>query len=235
MDKLKQWIALTVLGVFAVLAAGWFLLVAPKNSEAADLDTQAAAQVSANSILVTQLAYLKSQSKDLPKQQARLAAIAAKIPDNPALPALLRALSTAAAAAGVELVSISPAAPAAFTGALAVGVTVPVAATPNTTAAASPAALQSIGLTINVVGGYFQVEQFLDGVEGLSRSLKVTGFTLAPGLNPVKAVVPAAAGGTTVESGKSLTAVITGQVYMTSPATTAAVTVPVAAGAVTAK
>ena len=228
MDKLKQWVALTVVGVFAVLAAGWFLLVSPKNSEAADLETQAGAQVSANSVLVTQLAFLKSQAKDLPKQQARLAAIAAKIPDNPALPALLRALSNAAASAGVELVTIAPAAPAAFIGPRSAPTA---AAAPAPKAAASPVVLQSIALTINVVGGYFQVEQFLDGVESLSRSLKVTGFTLTPGLSPVKPVAPAAAGGTTVESGKSLSAAITGQVYMTSPAPAAAVTTPVAAGA----
>ncbi len=37
MDKLKQWVALTVVGVLAIVAAGWFLLVAPKHSEADDL------------------------------------------------------------------------------------------------------------------------------------------------------------------------------------------------------
>src|SRR2546430_3482775 len=54
----------------------------------------------------------------------------------------------------------------------------------------------SLGLTPNVVGRYFQVEQFFDRVEHLSRALKVTAFSMAPGANPLKA--PAAAGtGTT--------------------------------------
>ena len=124
MDKLKQWIAFTVLGVFAVLAAGWFLLVSPKRADADALGQQAASQVTANSTLQTQLAVLKSQAKNLPQQQAQLAKVAAKIPDNPAEPALIRALDSAATAAGVELVSISPSLP---TAAAAPAVTVPVA------------------------------------------------------------------------------------------------------------
>ena len=59
----------------------------------ADLRTQADQQNSQNSTLNAQISMLKAQAKDLPKQQAKLAAVAAKIPDNPALPALIRALS----------------------------------------------------------------------------------------------------------------------------------------------
>lgn len=213
MDKLKQWVGFTVLGVLVVLAAGWFLLVSPKRSEAADLNAQAASKASANQQLAGQLAILKAQAKDLPQQQAKLAAVAAKIPDNPALPALVRALSKAADDAGVELVSMAPSLPAPV---VAAAPAAPAAAGAGTTAArpaapsAAAGALESIGLNLNVVGGYFQVEQFLDRLESMSRALKVTGFTLAPGSNPVK---PKAAQ-SSVDSGASLTATVTGQVYM---------------------
>jgi len=40
MDKLKQYVTFTVLGCLVVLAAGWFLLVSPKRSEAAELRAQ---------------------------------------------------------------------------------------------------------------------------------------------------------------------------------------------------
>jgi type II secretory pathway pseudopilin PulG len=46
MDKLKQWVVLTVVGCMAVLAAGWFLLISPKKAEAADLVAQTASQAS---------------------------------------------------------------------------------------------------------------------------------------------------------------------------------------------
>jgi Tfp pilus assembly protein PilO len=219
MDKLKQWVGFTVVGVLVVLAAGWFLLVSPKRSEAADLNAQAASKATANQQLAGQLAILKAQAKELPQQQAKLAAVAAKIPDNPALPALVRALSKAADDAGVELVSMAPSPPAAVAAAAAPATAAGAGVTAARPAVGSSAAgaLQSIGLNLNVVGGYFQVEQFLDRLESLGRAFKVTGFTLAPGSNPLK---PAAAQGA-VDSGSSLTAAVTGQVYMATGRSTA--------------
>lgn len=217
MDKLKQWIALTVVGVLAVLAGGWFLLVSPKHSDAAALRSQAAQQVSANSALQTQLAMLKAQAKNLPAQQAKLAAVAAKIPDNPALPTLVRALTKAADDTGVELVSLAPGQPTPVGGAATAR-----AVAPGGAVAASGGAgqLQSIGLVLNVVGGYFQVEQFLDSVENLSRAMKVTNFIAAPGGNPLKA----SPGSTATAS--TLSTTVTGTVYMATGRPTNAV-VPV--------
>ena len=55
MDKLTQWIALTVLACFGILAAGWFLLISPKKAEATDLQAQIVSQESTNAGLRTQL------------------------------------------------------------------------------------------------------------------------------------------------------------------------------------
>jgi type IV pilus assembly protein PilO len=213
-SKMKQWVALTAVGVLAVVAAGWFLLISPKRGEAAEVRAQVVSQESTNAGLQTQLAMLKAQQKTLPAQQARLAMVAAKIPDNPALPALIRALSAAADDAGVELLSMSPGAAATVTTAAAAA---PLAAgttpgTPVSSAASSgynPGVLSSIPLTLNVVGGYFQVEQFFDKLENLTRAAKVTGFTLAPGTNPLK---PSTAGA--ADTGKTLNANVTANVYM---------------------
>jgi Tfp pilus assembly protein PilO len=223
MDKHKQWVALTLVGVLALFAAGWFLLISPKRAESADLRIQTQSRVTANAQLMSQITMLKAQAKDLPRQQARLAAVAAKIPDNPALPALIRALTTAAAQAGVELVSLSPTPPTAVAATPAPGAA---AATPTAAGAAAPVGsaagtLQSIGLTMNAVGGYFQIEQFLDRAENLTRAFKVTTFNLVPGTSPVK---PA---GSTAGSdpGKVLSATITGTVYMASGRVASAATV----------
>ena len=220
MDKLKQWVALAVLGVLVVLAAGWFLLISPKRSEAADIALQASDKQSSNAVLRTKLALLKSQAKGLPAQQAKLAVVAAKIPDNPALPALIRALDAAAASTDVELVSLSPSPPTA----VAAPVAAPVAGAARAAAANT---LQQVALSLNVAGGYFQVEQFLNRLENLQRAFKVNGFSLAPGANPLK---PGTASANQV--GKTLNASITGQVFLVPAAVSIVPTIPVAPAAV---
>jgi Tfp pilus assembly protein PilO len=209
MDKMKQWVALTVVGVLAVVAAGWFLLVSPKRSEASAINEEAAVKLAANAQLKSQLRVLKALAKNQPEQEARLARVAAKIPDNPALPSVIRALTSAADDTSVELVSIAPTTPAPYAGAGA-GAAAATAASGTDAAVAVP--LQQIQLTINVVGGYFQVEQFLDRLEGLSRAMKVTAFTLQPGENPVKQTPEGAKPAS--ETGKSLTGTITSLVFM---------------------
>ena len=230
MDKLKQWVALCVLGCLAVLAGGWFLLVGPERTEAADLRVQTATAQSGNESLRTQLAVLKAQAKDLPQQQAKLAAVAAKLPDDPALPSLVRALDSASGEAGVDLVSIAPgpaapvvAAAAAVPAAPAPGAAPPPAGAPAaasagapaTSAAAPPAGdgvLQAVPLQINVVGGYFQVQQFVSDLERLSRALRITALSLAPGTSPA-----AGAGATaSTDDGRSLSATLTAEVFLIS-------------------
>jgi Tfp pilus assembly protein PilO len=232
MDKIKQYVVLALVGALAVLALGWFLLVSPTRSEAADLTAQAEAQVQANAAVETQLRVLKAQARDLPQQQAKLAAVAARIPDNPALPSLVRALVAAGQAAGVELVSVVPGTPAPVLAAVAPGAA-PVA--PGSARTGAPTAgagqLTAIPLTLTVAGGFFQVEQFVANLENLPRSLRVTNLTMTTGANPV---TPAAAGLTTppVDDGRSLIATVTGQVFMAASRTpAAAVVAPGGAGA----
>lgn len=253
MDKLKQWVALTVVGCLAIVAGGWFLLVSPKRQHATELRQAAAIQVDANNALETQLVQLKAQARDLPKEQAKLAAVAARIPDSRAMPALIRALNKAAKSSGVELVSVSPSSTTLVAAAspAAAPVAVPAAAPPARPAAAPPAGtsgaavaapaaaaasssaagqLASIGVTLNVVGGFFQIEQFVSALESLQRSMRLTNVSLAPGVSPVRPVTSTASG--PVDDGKSLTATLLGQVYTAvnrPPAT--AVVVPNAAAA----
>ncbi len=245
--KMKQWVSLTAVGVIAVMAAGWFLLVSPKRGEAATVRAQVASQESANAALQTQLGMLRAQAKTLPAQQAKLALVAAKIPDNPALPALIRALSAAADDAGVELVSIvkGQAAPveevsksgtAKLTPAAGANTSTSSTATKTTVrplagtgaGAGSAGVLTSIPLTLNVVGGYFQIEQFFDRLENLTRAAKVISLTMAPGANPVAPPAPAgAATGPSADSGKVLSASISANVYMAvGRGATAPITVP---------
>jgi type IV pilus assembly protein PilO len=226
-DKLRQWIALTVVAVLVIVVGSWFLLISPKRSEASDVRQQADSQVSANKALIGQISMLKAQAKSLPQKQAKLAAVAAKIPDNPALPSLIRALTAAADDAGVELISLAPAPPvaavdptAATTATVSSGTT-PAKTPPAGSAAAAAAAgtLQSINVSLNVAGGYFQIEQFLDGIESLSRAMRVGSLTLAPGSNPLKPLAATQVPGLS----STLTGSIQATVFMASGRSTAAV------------
>ena len=242
MDKLKQYVTLTVLGAVVILAAGWFLLVSPKKGEATELQTQAAAQVSANSVLETQLQVLRAQAKELPKKQAELARVAAKIPDNPSLPTLIRAITAASTSAGVEFVSVAPGPPAALVAVVPVAPVAPAAGPPANPAAAAPAApvapaapaapaagtLAAIPLTLNVVGDYFEIEQFIASLENLPRALRVGNLKLVPGTSPTAG----SSAPSSTEDGRTLSSVITGSVFMAAGRPVATpVVAPVAAPA----
>lgn len=232
MGKLKQWIALTALACVAVAAAGWFLVISPKRSEAASLQQQTAQQLTKNQQESTHLQVLKAQAKDLPKEQAKLAAVATKIPDNPALPGLVRALLDAANGAGVELVSITPGPPAAVGATTAAAPVAPSTAAPAAPTGTRPAAtgpaagtLSQIPIALNVVGDYFEVQQFLAAVEDLPRALRVQNLQVAPGTSPTDKSTKS------TDDGRTLSATITGDVYMAGnrPAA-AAPTAPAAPG-----
>ena len=241
MDKLKQWIALSVAGAVAIVAAGWFLVISPKRGEAAELRAQADEQVSANATLRTQIEMLKAKSRDLPKEQARLAGVAAKIPNNPGLPTLVRSLLEASTSSGVELVSITPGQPVVAAAAPPAGQPQPAGQPePAAQAAPQPAAppanglgqLASIPVAINIVGDYFEVARFVGQLESMPRALRVNNLTLTPGASPTNKKVDAAE----LAEGNSLSTTISGTVYMTAGGNTAAApagapgTTPAAAG-----
>lgn len=237
MDKMKQWVVLAVVGVLVVMVGGWMFLVSPKRSAAADLQSQASAADVRNTQLRSQLQMLQAQQKLMPKYEAQLAQVMTKIPDNPALPALIRSLTDAADKANVELVTMAPATPVDYqtsAGAAPAAVTAaPVAGAPAATAApaAGAAGLKVITLSLNVVGGYFETENFFNQIESISRALKVTGFTMAPGADPMKAGTTGAS--SNVDDGRVLTTTMTASVFM-SPSTPAApaAAAPVAAAPV---
>ncbi len=199
MTRMRKWSLGTAFAVVLVLAAGWFLLISPKRSEAAELKAQNVQQLDANGVLRDKIAALKEQAKDLPAQEARLAEIRQHLPNNPGLPSMVRALDGIATKTGVEIVSLTPAVPephpglaaaaaggaTAKTGAAATapasGTTPATDATASTPAAVTAEPLQMIPFTIKVTGSYFDIEQFLNRIEDLTRSTLVTGFTIKLG------------------------------------------------------
>jgi Tfp pilus assembly protein PilO len=241
MNPLKKSITLTVLAVLVMAAGAWFLLISPEHDEAAATQRQVADQRSTNQALATELEVLKDKAAQLPEKRAALDEVTAKIPTGPHLPTLVRALTAAAASSGVELVSVTPGPPAAPAAqapvAPAAAAPAPAGAAP-TAAAAAPAAgapaagaaptagaLMEISITLNAVGDYFDVAQFVSELEELPRALRITKLTLTPGTGPSSNGAPASSSGS-----PSLTSTITGSVFMaTGPTAAAPVASPSAA------
>jgi len=235
MSVTRKWSLLAAVLVIAILAAGWFLLVSPKRSEAAGLREQAVSQEDANARLLQQLEVLKAQQAELPKKRAELAVMRAQIPDNPALPTLIRDLTAAGRKVGASIDSMAPAVPVPAVAATPVA---PVTTTETTTEStgeesttpAAPAAppapsLYQVPLTLNVTGSYFELEQFVNKLEGLKRSFLVTGFTLSPASG-----ADTSATGTTTEPNApapgDLTLALQGRVFLAPTTAPAATTQP---------
>ena len=243
MNLTRKWSLLTAVLVVAVMAAGWFLLVSPKRSEAADLQQQASGQESENARLVQKLEVLKAQQADLPRQRARLAILETQIPDNPALPTLVRDLTAAGRKTGVQLGSLAPAAPVQLVATVQGTPVAPVAGTTpapadagaeagadgaTATTPAAPAAapgnvLYQVPLVIEASGSYFELEQFVNKLESLKRSLLVTGFTLGE-LKADNAAGPNEAATPTSD----LTLTLQSRVFISAPAPAVAQPTPVA-------
>ena len=209
---------LTAVVIVAILAASWFLLVSPKRSDAAELRSQATKQQASNDALVQQLRELKAQSLDLPKQKAQLAIFAKEIPNNPALPSLVRDLTAAGKKVGITIVSMKPGTPTAVAAPVPVAPVATTSTTDSTTAdgttppapaAAAPAApsLYIVPLSVDISGSYFEVEQFVNKLEGLQRRFLLTGFTL-------KTNDAVTAGASTNVAPGDLTLSFTGQVFL---------------------
>jgi len=226
MTDTRKWSAIAAVLVVAIFAAGWFLLISPKRSDAAALRTTAASKASSNAQLEDQIKMLQEQQKDLPQQQATLAGLRDRIPNNPALPSLVRDLTEAGRKAGISIDSMTPSLPVA---AVATALVAPVAdsttesgstgATTTTKAAPTAAAqtLFQIPMTVNVTGSYFELEQFVSRLETVKRSFLISGFTLSDGT-----------GENAVEG--DLTIVLNGRVFLTqeTPATTTTHVAPTA-------
>ncbi|MCW2620790.1 MAG: hypothetical protein JWL64_392 [Frankiales bacterium] len=199
MDKLKQWVAIAVVAVLAVVAGGWFLLIAPKRSEAADLGNQAAQTEAKNATLAVSLAELKARDKELPKKRAELAAFDRQIPGTVGMPTLIRSFTTMADTSGVELLGITPS-PAAPSADKATG---------------TAGTLLDVSVSLQVVGSFAQIQQFEVLIETLPRVLRTTNTVLAPGKNPLTATSdtnPNAA-----VDGKTIIGTITAHVYVAAP------------------
>jgi Tfp pilus assembly protein PilO len=168
---------------------------------------------------------LQAQQQDLPQQQAKLATLSTQIPNNPALPSMIRDRTAAAAKVGITIDSMAPSAPVTVVAAPATSVAAPA---PSAGAAAGSSTLFEVPLALQITGSYFEVEQYLNKLEGLKRSFLVSGLTLTPGGGAATSTTSATS--TSGTSGSDLSVTISGRVFL-SQAAAPTTTTPVAPAA----
>ncbi|MHB1912460.1 MAG: type IV pilus inner membrane component PilO [Acidimicrobiales bacterium] len=172
-------------GALVVMVVIWYLALWSPTQRSYD-QAQANAQSSAASVqaLQAQIAQLRfsQTAKGQAALKAKLAIETAAIPAVPDLSGLIDQVNTAATQSGVTFTSISPAQPAA-----------------NAVAATGPPV---IAVSLNVSGGYYQIIDFINRLDTMSRLMVILGVDLG-------------AGGT----GSKLTATLTTDVFMSKPLT----------------
>ena len=86
MDKNRLWLIGSILVMALIVAGGWVVGVQPQLAAIADAETQKAAVDDTNARNAQVLAQLKKDSADLPTLKAKLAELAASVPDGSSIP-----------------------------------------------------------------------------------------------------------------------------------------------------
>ena len=161
---LKPRVLAAGVGALLVVLVVWYLaLWSPTQRSYAQ--AQASAQASAASVqaLQAQIAQLRSSqsAQGQAALKAKLATETAAIPPVPDISGLIDQVNQAATQSGVIFTSIAPAKPAA-----------------NATAAAGPPV---IAVSLDVSGGYYQIIDFINRLDTMSRLMVILGVDLGAG------------------------------------------------------
>ena len=192
-----------LIGVAAALGVllFWFIFLwSPQGSKISKAKDRKVAAESEQQELQLRIARLKSLQQQEPQKRAQLENLRVAIPDEPNLAQFILDANTAANVSGIQFLSISPSPPAAATGA-AGSAPAPPPASPTTPAAGARPAV--INLQLSISGGYFQVVDFVNRLDGLSRLVVIDSLGLTAG--------PQAAGST---ASTGLTVSITARMFV---------------------
>lgn len=142
-----------------VLVLWWFLLWSPQRDRIGDAkERREAAEQQIAQLRVT-LSRLQELQREETLKRSQIEQLRVAVPDQPNLAQFILDANEAADRAGIEFLSITPSPPAAG-------------------AAGSPS---SIGLSISVTGGYFQVLDFVNRLTDLPRIVVIDNLSLNAG------------------------------------------------------
>jgi Pilus assembly protein, PilO len=144
----RQELVLAGAGALLVLAAAALLLVRPTQQATAQAHADRDAAASESQSLRDQVKALQALKPNEAELRAKASLARSEFPATPALPGLVDALQDAASLAGVDLGTVAPTTPAAST--------------------LNPQ-LAEITTTVNISGGYFEIQDFLVRLENLVK------------------------------------------------------------------
>lgn len=150
-------IVLAISLVLAILL--FFFLVVPKMREVSRTEESVEQARGQELSLRAELARLQGVRENAPQIRRQVARFRRAVPPVADLPGLINALQDAADVSDVEFFSVSPGTPVSF---------------PQVAASEIPAEVQ-------VIGGFFQVDEFLFRLETMDRAAKVISVSVGPG------------------------------------------------------
>lgn len=169
--------ATKVVGALVLLliaAAGWMLVIGPKNDALAEVREQTQTARDQNDLLTLQLATLRRQAAELDATRDTARALARKFPPTADQPGLFQQVTGAATAAGIPPRNVTALTPTPPT----VGGADPTAGVQPDS---GPAELARQTVTVSVTGGYTETQDLLENLEEMPRAYLVSSVTLSGG------------------------------------------------------
>lgn len=154
---------------FLLLVLLWFFLgFRPQQDRINELRDQQEETQSEIGNLRAQLERLQELQRMEPQLRAQASRLQDALPTDPRIPDFILQVQDAANLAGIDFLSISPSLPSPFT-------------PPGADQQGGPADLQSISVSIQTTGTFFELEDFIIRLERLPRAVRINTFSLSPG------------------------------------------------------
>jgi len=158
------------LGIGVALLILWYVaLYGPQSSALSDARKRASDATQKSATLRDQLSRLQQARQGQPLKQSQLETLRVAIPDDPALAQFILQANDAASAAGIDFLSITPTPPSSSAQ----------AATTPAGGAATGATPTPIRIAMTASGGYFQVLDFVNRLNGLPRIVVVDSLQMS--------------------------------------------------------
>lgn len=156
---MRRNVAILVLFVVAVTTLFYFFVYGPQSEKIEDARGAAEAEENKVQSLRNELRRLEGLKAQAPQLREKIVRLDAAMPTlDPQLAGFILQVQKAADDSGIEWLSVAPSPPAA---------------------SADPKILD-VNISMAVVGGYFQVQDFLVRLETLSRAVKILSVALSP-------------------------------------------------------
>jgi Tfp pilus assembly protein PilO len=162
-NRVRTVVILGILGVVAMAALAWFLLLSPRLSKADEVAAQVEQVETSNLQLRNRVNQARAQVENAPEAARQAQELFATMPRAAELPTVLRQITDAAQEAGIGPTAIQ-----------VISTTVPVATGPVAAEGTSGVSIANMDIGITVSGTRPDLLSFLDNLQALDRAFLIT-------------------------------------------------------------